>query len=68
MDAERYGPPHDKLARAILKLPKYERLVITLGYFDDLGETDVARILELDVATVQTLKERGIRRLRDALK
>jgi RNA polymerase sigma factor (sigma-70 family) len=68
VDAEQFGPKGDRLRAAILRLPKYERLVLTLAYFEDLTDPQVAQVLELDLATVQLLRERAIRRLRESLK
>jgi len=62
-----YGPKGDALRRAILRLPKYERLVIMLRYFEDLNDPQVAQVLELDVPTVTLLRERGVRRIREAM-
>jgi RNA polymerase sigma factor (sigma-70 family) len=65
---EQFGERGDRLWAAILRLPKYERLVLALVYFEDLSEAEAGKILELDLATVQLLRERAIRRLRESLK
>ena len=67
MDAEQFGPKGDRLRAAIMRLPKYERLVITLFYFEDLNDVAIARVLERDVAEITELRARGIRRIRQAM-
>lgn len=63
-DPDRFGERGDALRAAIMALPKYERLVVTLFYFEDLEEPEVARVLELDAATVATLRASALRRIR----
>ena len=65
LDLDRYGDRGDALRRAILQLPKYERLVVTLHYFEELSDAEIARVLELDAGTVTTLRESALRRIRE---
>ena len=66
---DRFGEKGDRLRRAIMALPKFERLVITLYYFEEVeDDASIARILDLDVATARLLRERAIRRIHDAMK
>ena len=67
MEAERYGPKGDALAAAILALPKMERLVVTLAYFDELRDAEVARVLDTPLDEVIELRQRALRRLADQL-
>ena len=67
MDAEQFGPKGDRLRQAIMQLPKYERLVIALRYWEELSDVEIAQVLELDVPMVTQLRERGIRRIRQAM-
>ena len=67
MEPERYGERGDALRRAILALPKLERLVVTLAYFEDLRDAEVARVLGKPLEEVIELRQRALRRLADLL-
>jgi RNA polymerase sigma-70 factor (sigma-E family) len=56
-----------QLRDALTGLPRQERAVLVLRYWEDLSERDVARILGCSVGTVKKTAWRGLGRLRDAL-
>ncbi len=58
----------DYLAGAVLALPKKERLVIFLYYFDELPMKAIGRILGLTVSSVSFLHTRALMRLRGRLR
>ncbi len=60
----------DALRRVLPTLPKKQRAVLVLRYYDDLSEADTARILGCSVGTVksQTAKALARLRLRDDLR
>jgi RNA polymerase sigma-70 factor (sigma-E family) len=52
------------VARALRALPRRQRAVIVLRYFDDLTEVQVARALGCSVGTVKSQNAKAIKRLR----
>jgi RNA polymerase sigma-70 factor (sigma-E family) len=50
--------------RALGRLPKRQRAVLVLRYFDDLTEADVARLLNCSVGTVKSQASRALAKLR----
>jgi len=53
------------LQSALSRLPARQRAVLVLRYFEDLTETEVARLLGIPLGTVKSLNRRGLRRLRE---
>lgn len=52
------------VAAALAALPKRQRAVLVLRYFDDLSETSTAQMLGCSVGTVKSQAARGLARLR----
>jgi RNA polymerase sigma-70 factor (sigma-E family) len=57
----------DQVRRALATLPHQQRAVLVLRYFEDLPETEVARLLGCSVGSVKTHTHRGLRALRAVL-
>ncbi|HEX4258564.1 MAG TPA: SigE family RNA polymerase sigma factor [Streptosporangiaceae bacterium] len=57
----------DQVRRALATLPRQQRAVLVLRYFEDLPEAEVARLLGCSPGTVKTHTHRGLRALRTAL-
>lgn len=56
-----------RVHRAILRLPAKYQVVITLRYFQELSNDEIAAALGKRVGTVKSLISRGLARLRDAI-
>ena len=56
--------PHTDLWHALANLPRRQRAVIVLRFFDDLTEADTARTLGISVGTVKSQTARALARLR----
>lgn len=54
----------DCVRRALGTLPRRQRAVVVLRYFDDLSEADTARALGCSVGTVKSQAARALTRLR----
>jgi len=54
----------DGILRALATLPRRQRAVIVLRYFEDLTETQVARALGVSVGTVKSQTAKALARLR----
>jgi RNA polymerase sigma-70 factor (sigma-E family) len=54
----------DALWQALGRLPKRQRAVLVLRYFDDLSEAEVARLLGCAVGTVKSQASRALAKLR----
>jgi RNA polymerase sigma-70 factor (sigma-E family) len=52
---------------AVRALPRRERDVLVLRFYEDLAEAEVARLLRLPLGTVKSLTHRGLVRLRAKL-
>jgi RNA polymerase sigma-70 factor, ECF subfamily len=52
---------------ALASLPKAQRIVLELAYFDGLSQTEIAAQLSEPLGTVKTRMRSGIQRLRDIL-
>ena len=52
--------------QSLAALPRRQRAVLLLRYFDDLTYPQIAETLDLPVPTVKSLGRRGIERLRDS--
>jgi RNA polymerase sigma-70 factor (sigma-E family) len=55
------------LTAALARLPRRQRQVVVLRYYEDLSEQDVAGVLGCSVGTVKSQAARGLARLRAAL-
>jgi RNA polymerase sigma-70 factor (sigma-E family) len=56
--------PHDALQRAVLRLPRQQRAVIVLRYFEDLTEKDAAAVLGCSVGALKSTHSRALAKLR----
>ncbi|QNP63480.1 SigE family RNA polymerase sigma factor [Streptomyces genisteinicus] len=70
--AHRVQPDHSDTAErravvlgALRALPARQRAVVVLRYWEDMGEHDIARVLNCSVGTVKTHARRALRTLRD---
>jgi RNA polymerase sigma-70 factor (sigma-E family) len=54
----------DQLVRGLMRLPRRQRAVLVLRYFDDLSEQETAVALGCSVGTVKSQASRGLARLR----
>ncbi len=68
---ERAGPDpyasvdhRDRVDRAIATLPRRQRAVVVLRYWDDLPESEVAALLGCSVGTVRSQASRALAKLR----
>lgn len=57
-----------RLEGALARLPVQQRVALTLSYYEDLGNADIARIMNTSVTAVEALLKRGRQRLRELLK
>ena len=51
----------------LTRLPRQQRTVLVLRYFEDLPETEVAKLLGCSSGSVKTHAHRGLRTLRELL-
>jgi RNA polymerase sigma factor (sigma-70 family) len=64
--AERYARAN-QVRGALERLPREQREVLTLAYFGDLTQTEIAERLGVPLGTVKARAFRGLRRLADLL-
>jgi RNA polymerase sigma factor (sigma-70 family) len=64
--AERYARASE-VRGALERLPREQREVLTLAYFGDLSQTEIANRLGLPLGTVKARTFRGLRRLADII-
>jgi RNA polymerase sigma-70 factor (sigma-E family) len=57
---------HDALWTALSALPKRQRAMVVLRYYEDLSEAETARVMGVSVGTVKSTTSRALRSLRDA--
>lgn len=62
------GQVYGKLSDAMGRLPEQQRLALTLSYFDDLGNAEIAEIMQTTISAVESLLKRGRQALRDKLR
>jgi RNA polymerase sigma-70 factor (ECF subfamily) len=62
------GQVSGRLETVIAALPEQQRLALTLSYFDDLGNSEVAAILGTTVSAVESLLKRARQTLRERLR
>ena len=58
---------NDELMTALRQLPTRQRAVITLRYFEDLPEQEVAGILGCSIGTVKSQAHKALQRLRQTI-
>lgn len=59
---------YSRLERAVGKLPDQQRAAVTLAYFEEMGNAEIAQILGTTVSAVESLLKRGRQGLRHALR
>lgn len=57
-------PAHDDLWAQLMRLPRRQRVVLALRYYDDLDDPTIATSLGVAEATVRSLASRGLASLR----
>jgi RNA polymerase sigma-70 factor (sigma-E family) len=57
---------HDALWRALAELPKRQRAMVVLRYYEDLSEAETADVLGVSVGTVKSTTSRALVKLRDS--
>jgi RNA polymerase sigma-70 factor (ECF subfamily) len=64
--ADQIEQAHD-VGKALAALPTVQREAITLAYFDDLTQREIAQTLDVPLGTVKARTVRGLRRLGELL-
>lgn len=57
----------DEVGRALAAMPEQERQVISLAYYDELSQSEIAARLDWPLGTVKTRTRRALARLRESL-
>ena len=57
---------HDALWTALAELPKRQRAMVVLRYYEDLSEAETADVLGVSVGTVKSTTSRALQKLRDS--
>ncbi len=57
---------HDALWTALTGLPKRQRAMVVLRYYEDLSEAETADVMGVSVGTVKSATSRALARLRDS--
>jgi RNA polymerase sigma factor (sigma-70 family) len=57
---------HDALWTALAALPKRQRAMVVLRYYEDLSEAETAAVLGVSVGTVKSTTSRALVKLRDS--
>ena len=57
---------HDALWTALSGLPKRQRAMVVLRYYEDLSEAETAEVMGVSVGTVKSTTSRALAKLRDA--
>lgn len=68
VDAIHRRQVYDRLGKAMAGIPAQQRAALTLAYFDDLGNAEIAEIMGLSVQAVEGLLKRGRQGLRERLR
>lgn len=63
-DATHGVDDRDRVWRALRRLPRRQRAVVVLRYFDDLSESETARVLGISVGTVKSQTSKALAALR----
>lgn len=63
-DAQAGVDARDEVWRALGRLPRRQRAVLVLRYFEDLTEAEIAQVLEISPGTVKSQAAKGLARLR----
>jgi RNA polymerase sigma-70 factor (sigma-E family) len=66
-DATQQVVVRDQLIRGLMVLPRRQRAVLVLRYFEDMTEAETADVLGCSVGTVKSHASRGLDRLRAAV-
>jgi RNA polymerase sigma factor (sigma-70 family) len=56
---------HDALWTALAGLPKRQRAMVVLRYYEDLSEAETAAVMGVSVGTVKSTTSRALTKLRD---
>ena len=56
---------HDALWTALAGLPKRQRAMVVLRYYEDLSEAETAQVMGVSVGTVKSTTSRALMKLRD---
>ncbi len=57
---------HDALWTALTTLPKRQRAMVVLRYYEDLSEAETARVMGVSVGTVKSTTSRALVKLRES--
>jgi RNA polymerase sigma-70 factor (ECF subfamily) len=66
-DANAFAGDHERLTRALARLPQDQRRVLELGYFAGRTCAEIAITLEVPIGTVKSRMSRAIAQLRTQL-
>ncbi|WP_113698556.1 SigE family RNA polymerase sigma factor [Nonomuraea lactucae] len=66
-ESDAYGEVHERLERALSRLPERMRAAIVLRYYEDMTEPEVASTLGISVGTVKSTVSRAMAKLRTEL-
>jgi len=61
------GEQSQRVAEAMAKLPDRQRAALALCYYEDMGNIEAAKALDISVGALESLLVRGRRALRDSL-
>jgi len=64
-DATADSDLHDVLWTALAGLPKRQRAMVVLRYYEDLSEAETAQVMGVSVGTVKSATSRALAKLRD---
>ena len=56
---------HDALWTALAALPKRQRAMVVLRYYEDLSEAETARVMGVSIGTVKSTTSRALSKLRE---
>lgn len=58
---------HQKLMKAVLKLPEKQRLVFNMRYFDGMKYDDIAEILQITTGALKASYHHAVKKIEDSL-
>ncbi|HEX5598271.1 MAG TPA: SigE family RNA polymerase sigma factor [Micromonosporaceae bacterium] len=67
VDHAQASADRDQIWSWLARLPRRQRAVLVLRYYEDLSEAEIARVLGIPLGTVKTSARRGLARLRRSL-